>query len=1012
MAKKSDLRVYISPLFKREDKGDGGIRRVVEAQRKYLKHYGVKVVDSPDEADLIANHGTEMVERPGVPMVSHSHGMYWSRYAWPNWAYQANQQVTEALCRANAVTAPSDWVANAMRRGGLFYPEVIYHGVDAEQWQPGGNGGYVLWNKARADVVSDPADMNALAAKLKQVPFKSTFGEATSNVEILGPMPIGEMKRHIANAAVYLATARETFGIGTLEALACGVPVAGWDWGGQSEIILNGKTGYLAPYGDYDTLAECVLLCLKERETLSANARQDAIDRWNWPIRIRQYADLYQRVYAEHTRQRPKVSVIVTCYNLGRFLPDCLGSVLNQSLGDWECLIVDDGSTDETKAIALDWVARDGRFKYTPTPENLKLSRALNFGVSKAKGRYILPIDADNLLEKEGLKILSEALDTDSSIHIAYGHLDIVDEDLKNRRRGDWPFDSFSWRGQCAHLNQISSTAMVRREVYERSGGYRRRMWRAEDAEFWMRVTSRGFRARKVTQAAIFTYRNRADSKSKGEKGDGDWTAWMPWRLAGSWQEARQRARVLPEASPIPTAEFVPWAAQGKPPEAMRFWRVPDYALPLISIIIPVGKGHEPYLVDALDSLIAQDYDNWEVIVVNNTGYEWADGFESPVAGAPFARVVTCDRQHPGAARNLGASFARGRYLFWLDADDYLLPGALTKLVNVAKANPDAIVYGDWLRNDSDPTKEMLYFESWDFECGDVLRQMRHSITTLVPRSAHEAIGGFDESIIGWEDWDYFIALQAQGLCSIRIPEPVFVYRFRTGTRRETSFGSKPALLKYIRDKWKPYYEGKKKMACGGCPKPTYQPPPAPAGNEAEAGVNSVTVPAEAVLLEYNGTQPGPQVFLGDKTGTPYRFGLDQGHKRKYVHVSDAPGFLGRTTRGVPHFIKVESKVTQPAPPPAQEFSGTVLSSGRLRPEFPTLTVRVAEPETERAEPVEPVDSPSIKAMTYKQLRDVIAEKDEATLAGWLTEERRSETPRASVVKLITAALNALKEAA
>lgn len=1007
MTKKTDLRVYISPNFKREDKADGGIRRVVEAQRKYLKRYGVQVVDLPDEADLIANHGTEIVERAGIPMVSHSHGMYWSRYEWPNWAFTANQQVCESLVRANAVTACSDWVANAMRRGGLFYPEVIYHGVDAEEWQPGGNGGYVLWNKARVDVVSDPSDMNALAAKLTHVPFKSTYGNPTANVEITGAMPVSEMKKLVMNAGVYLATVRETFGIGTLEALACGVPVAGWDWGGQSEIVLNGVTGYLAPYGDYETLAECVLLCLKERETLSANARQDALDRWSWPSRIRQYAELYRRVHAEYTRQCPKVSVIVTCYNLARFLPDCLNSIQSQSLGDWECLIVDDGSTDNTKAVAMEWAAKDARFKYTPTPENLKLPRALNFGISKSKGRYILPIDADNLLERDGLKILSEALDTDSSIHIAYGHLDIASETLVDRRRGDWPFDSFSWRGQCAHLNQITSTAMVRREVYERSGGYRRRMWRAEDAEFWMRVTSRGFRAKKITQAAIFTYRNRSDSKSKGEKGDGDWTAWMPWRLAGSWQEARQRARVLPEGSPIPTADLVPWAAQGKAPEAMRFWRVPDYALPLISVVIPVGKGHEQFLIDALDSLVAQDYDNWEAIVVNDTGKAWPDGFESPVAGAPFARVVTCDKRHPGAARNLGASFAKGRYLLWLDADDYLLPGALSKFVSVVKNNPDALVYGDWLRNDSDPKKEMFYFESWDFNCGDVLRQMRHSVTTLVPRIAHEAIGGFDESMIGWEDWDYFIALQAQGLCSIRVPEPIFVYRFRSGTRRESSFGNKADLLQYIRNKWKVYYEGKKKMACGGCPKPTYQPPPAPSGNEAQAAINSVTVPAEAVLLEYNGPQSGATVFVGSITGTSYRFGSDDGHKRKYVHVSDAAEFLTRSTRGVPHFIRVDAKPAQPLAPPASEFSSSAVSANRLRPEFPTLAVKEPEPE-----PIEVTEAGSIKSMTYKQLRDVIADADESKLAAWLTEERISDKPRESVVKLITAALNALKEPA
>ena len=78
-----------------------------------------------------------------------------------------------------------------------------------------------------------------------------------------------------------------------------------------------------------------------------------------------------------------------------------------------------------------------------------------------------------------------------------------------------------------------------------------------------------------------------------------------------------------------------------------------------------------------------------------------------------------------------------------------------------------------------------------------------------------------------------------------------------------------------------------------------------------------------------------------------------------------------------------------------------------MGPEFPTLAVTELE-ETQ----AESVETKSVKSMSYKTLRDVIADTDEPILIAWLTEERKSETPRASVVKLITAALNALKESA
>jgi hypothetical protein len=253
------MRVFINPIYTKEDRADGGIRRVSEAQVKHLPAFGWDVTSTPDDADLIVNHGAGLVERTGVPMICSNHGLMWSSYEFGVWGDDINAHVIEAMARSQAVTAPSKWVAQAITRGMLINPEVVYHGVDAEDWAhtlP--SLGYVLWNKARADQVSDPRDMQDVAALLPDVPFLATFGRQSHNVGLLGAMPYEQMRPIIQQAGVYLATARETFGIGTLEALAAGVPVAGWRYGGQEEIIVHGETGYLAEYGDYDGLASCI----------------------------------------------------------------------------------------------------------------------------------------------------------------------------------------------------------------------------------------------------------------------------------------------------------------------------------------------------------------------------------------------------------------------------------------------------------------------------------------------------------------------------------------------------------------------------------------------------------------------------------------------------------------------------------------------------------------------------------------------------------------------------------
>jgi len=342
------IKVFISKF------ANDGILRVIEAQYEHLPKFGIEVVQNPQEAHIICNHGTAMIQDGDKPIVHVGHGLYWSRQPWGDDFMDVNRQVVESMQISIAHTAPSEWVSRAIRRGGFWYPEVIYHGIDPEKFVPQKEyEKYVLWNKARADYVSDPRDVENIAIKMPNQSFVSTIArQVTSNMKIVGSsgrgIPHSEMKKLVSRAGVYLATARETFGIGTLEALAYGVPIVGWDWGGQSEIVLNGETGYLAPPGDYNSLSECIERAFADRDRLSKNAIEDARARWTWEPRIEQYANIFKRVYNQFYTPAPKVSVIVTAYKLDQFLPDCLNSIQRQTFNDFECIVIDDASLPST----------------------------------------------------------------------------------------------------------------------------------------------------------------------------------------------------------------------------------------------------------------------------------------------------------------------------------------------------------------------------------------------------------------------------------------------------------------------------------------------------------------------------------------------------------------------------------------------------------------------------------------------------------------------------------------
>lgn len=91
------------------------------------------------------------------------------------------------------------------------------------------------------------------------------------------------------------------------------------------------------------------------------------------------------------------VSIIIPCYNQANYLPVSLESVLKQTYPNWECIIVNDGATDNTKQIAEEWCEKDDRFKYIEK-ENGGLSSARNAGLNIASGDYIQFLDADDCL--------------------------------------------------------------------------------------------------------------------------------------------------------------------------------------------------------------------------------------------------------------------------------------------------------------------------------------------------------------------------------------------------------------------------------------------------------------------------------------------------------------------------------------------------------------------------------------------------------------------------------------
>lgn len=110
---------------------------------------------------------------------------------------------------------------------------------------------------------------------------------------------------------------------------------------------------------------------------------------------------------------KDKVSIIVPAYNQCSYLQETLQSIHNQTYESWECIIINDGSTDDTENVALTWCQRDNRFVYH-YQENQGLSAARNKGLKLASGDFIQFLDADDLIEENKLKICFDLIKSHS----------------------------------------------------------------------------------------------------------------------------------------------------------------------------------------------------------------------------------------------------------------------------------------------------------------------------------------------------------------------------------------------------------------------------------------------------------------------------------------------------------------------------------------------------------------------------------------------------------------------
>lgn len=184
------------------------------------------------------------------------------------------------------------------------------------------------------------------------------------------------------------------------------------------------------------------------------------------------------------------VSIITTTYNRANYLKEAIDSIRNQTYDNWELIIVDDNSIDNTRALVQACIKKDKRIKYLKNKTNLNVSRSRNRGLKQAEGDYVAILDSDDFwCDKNKLKKQVSFLELNKTYSLIGGGVIIVDSNGKELKRYLNLEKDVDIRNKILLKNQFChSSVLYRKNIIDNLGGYSKNINLGEDYDLWLRI--------------------------------------------------------------------------------------------------------------------------------------------------------------------------------------------------------------------------------------------------------------------------------------------------------------------------------------------------------------------------------------------------------------------------------------------------------------------------------------------------------------------------------------------
>lgn len=358
------------------------------------------------------------------------------------------------------------------------------------------------------------------------------------------------------------------------------------------------------------------------------------------------------KVEYKKLKYKPLISFIMPTYNVSKeLLQECLDSLLNQSYKNFEICIADDCSTkEETIEVLKEYEKKYDNIHVTYRKKNGMISEASNTAIKMAKGEFIALIDNDDIVEKDALYYVVEALNQDKKLDMIYSDEDKIDfkgKYMEPHFKPDYSPDTLMG------VNYICHLCVLRKSLVDELGGFRKEYDGSQDYDLFLRVTEKTNKIHHIEK--ILYHWRQTPTSTAGYLGNKSY-AYIAGKKA--LEDALKRRNIKGEVleNPRVSTYLIKYANNN----------------PLISIIIPI-KDQSKVTRRCLESIYEKNtYKNFEIILIDNNSCEeetikLLDEYKEKYNNFKVKRLE-CEFNY-SYINNEAVKLAKGEYLLFLNND-------------------------------------------------------------------------------------------------------------------------------------------------------------------------------------------------------------------------------------------------------------------------------------------------------------------------------------------------------